>query len=318
MVKIPDNIQKSLSKLAAATKTDINELIKQLKELKEKDPTIQAIPNEQQQVIFAYTLLARRYTRTGGAKQMYLRPLSKPRARQTKSGGAVKYVGGLYALVKLIEQDNEGNEKVGEVQYAAGTLWEKAASAMRELSPDKVYRTALRATDAKNGLELGGNDASFIEAEESIPTADEYFKSDMESQLDNLSISLDEMKINDREDQTDLKIVRAMVLDTGTGTTAKMGEFGRYAITDDSFIGKENFVMWVHPEDVKYGISSDLYFIGTVNVDNSSNPPISRFDCHFVVPAGATIKREEEPIPVQQETEDISLDDIKDDFNDAR
>jgi hypothetical protein len=312
---LPKPVVEKLEKLAAATQISMKQLVKDLKEFIDSDASIQAMTNKEHQITFACTLLIRRYSMTGGAKQMYLRPLSKPRARQTKSQGQMKYVGGLYALVKLIERNKDGTEKIGEVQYAAGTIWEKAADKMRTLSPNKVYKTSLRATDAKNGLELGANDASFVEVDYSMPTKEEYFNEHIKAEIPELLTALDDLKINQRDDQTDIRVVKGTVLDASSGTSAKMGEFGRYSITDDSFIGKDNFPIWVHPDEVEYGVSSDLYFIGTVSVDNS-NPekPVSRFDCHFVMPAGATITREEEPTPIQKESEEISLDDISGDL----
>jgi len=308
---IPKSIVDRLEKLSAATQISTGELVKQMKEIIESDPAIQAMTNKEHQIAYASTLLVRRYSMTGGAKEMYLRPLSKPRARLTKSQGQMKYVGGLYALVKLIERGKDGNEQVGEVQYAAGTIWEKAADKMRTLDPSKVYKTSFRVTDAKNGLELGGNDATFVEVDQPMPTKEEYYKEHIEGEIPNLITSLDDLKINNRDDQTDIRIVKGTVLDATSGTSDKMGEYGRYAITDDSFIGKENFPMWVHPEEVFYGISSELYFIGTANVD-SRDPenPIARYDCHFVMPAGFTITREEEPTPIAKESEEVSLDEI--------
>jgi len=234
---LPKSIVDTLEKLSVATEVPINELVKQMKEIIDSDPSIQAMTNKEHQINFACTLLVRRFSMTGGTKQMYLRPLSKPRARLTTSQGQKKYVGGLYALVKLIEHDKEGKEVIGETQYAAGTIWEKAADKMRTLSPDKVYKTALRANDAKNGLELGANDASFVEVDYSMPTKEEYFKEHIEPELPSLLTSLDDLKINHRDDQTDIRVVKGTVLDASSGTSKKMGEYGRYSVTDDSFIG---------------------------------------------------------------------------------
>jgi len=314
---IPKDVVAKLEKLSERTNISTGELLKQMKDLIDNDAQCQSMTNKIHQIKYACTLLIRRFSMTGGAKEMYLRPLSKPRARLTTSQGQKKYVGVLAGLVQIIDRNNDGTEKVGDVQYAAGTIWEKAADKMRTLSPNKVYKTALRVTDAKNGLELGGNDAAFTEVEHSMPTKEEYFKNNIESELSDLLTLLDDMKINNRDDQTDIRVIKGTVLDSNSGTSAKMGEFGRYAITDDSFIGKDNYPMWVHPEEVEWGISSELYFIGTVNVDNS-NPeaPISRFDCHFVIPVPGSdpIPKEEEPTPIAKESEEVSMDEINEEL----
>jgi len=313
---IPENIKKSLNKLATATKTDVKELVKQMKEIMEKDPTIQQMANKQHQIVFAHTMLVRRYTMTGGAKQMYLRPLAKPRARQAKSQGKMKYVGDLYALVQIIEKGEDGNETVGETKYAAGTLWERAADVMRELSPNKVYRTSLGAKDGLKGLVLSGNDASFVEVEHEIPTKENFFKSDIESVVDSLIVPLNELNLNNKDDATDYRIVKGIVLATSTGESDKMGEFGLYSITDDSYIGKENFPVFMHPEDIEWGMGTNLYLIGTVDHDAKSKT--TRFNCHFVVPEPGSIPipRSEEPKPAEQQlpSEEVSLDEIGDEL----
>jgi len=307
---IPDEIKKSLQKLATATKIDIKELAQQMKEIMDNDPTIQAMDNAKHQMRFAHIMLIKRYSMTGGAKSMYLRPLSKPRARLATIQGKQKYVGGLYALVKPVEKDDDGNDKIGKTQYAAGTLWEKAAESMRNLDPKKVYKTALRANDGKKGLELGGNSATFIEVSDvQIPTAEEWFKQEIEPRVDSLLTPLDELKLNAKTEETDIRVVRGIVLDAGSGESDKMGEWGRYAITDDSYIGQDNFPMWVHPDDVVWGISSELYFIGTASYDEKNDA--TRFDCHFAIPVPGTdpLPKTAEPKAVNQ-PEEVSMEDL--------
>ena len=315
-VDIPADIKASLKKLATSTKTEPKEIMRQLKDIMDNDPQVKGMASEEHKLRFAHILLVRRYTLTGGAKQMYLRPLSKPRARLITSKGQEKYVGNLAAIVKFIEKDKDGNEKLSEPFYAAGTLWENAAEVATTIEPTKVYRTALKVfEDKKRGLELGGNDASFIEASEvKMPTAKEYFESKIKPDIDSLLTPLDDLKINVADDQTDIRIVKGIVLESTVGKSDKMGEYGLYSITDDSYIGKDNFPMWVHPDNVLYGASSELYFIGTATYDEKNEA--SRFECHFVQPAGFTINKNEEPKPVdQKETEVVDIDDIADELD---
>jgi hypothetical protein len=312
---IPKEVVEKLTKLSAAVEVDMKTIMIELKQIIDSDPSIQAMTNKIHQINYASALLIRRYSMTDGSKQLYIRPFAKPRSRIITSQGQKKYIGDISGLIQLIQKNPDGTEKIGEVQYGAGTLWEKAAESMIILSPNKVYKTALRVNEAKNGVLLGGNSATFVEANHKMPTKEEYFKENIESSLIDYLTTLDDLKINQKDDPTDIRIVRGTVLDATTGTTAKMGEYGRYSITDDSFIGKDNFPMWVHPDEVEYGISSELYFIGTADVDNS-NPqkPIVRFNCHFVMPAGSVIKKEEEPTPIAKESEEVNLDDISEEL----
>jgi len=311
--QLPENIKKSIAKLAAATNIDAKELLKQMKEIMDTDPTIQAMTNKEHQIIFAHTLLVKRYSMTGGAVQMFLRPLLIPRARINKDK---KYVGNIGALVRIITREKDGKETVGDVQFACGTLWEKAADAMRHLSPDKIYKTALTTKEGKNGLILGGNDAAFAETTEvEMPTGEQFFKDQINSKVDSLIVPLDELHLNNKEDETDFRIIKGLVMASSSGTSPKMGEFGLYNITDDSYIGKGNFPIFVNPEDILYGMASQLYFIGPIDRDEAKDT--TRFNCYMIVPIPGIppIPKEEEPKPVESKpTEEVSLDDIGEDL----
>lgn len=309
---LPEDIKASLVKLASSTKTEPKEIMRQMKDIMENDPQVKNMSNEKHKIRFAHIILVRRYSMTGGAKAMYLRPLSKPRSRLVTTKGTKKYVGNLAALVQIIDKDKEGKEVLGDVTYAAGTLWEKAAEKIPTLDTDKVYRTSLKTFEKNGGLELGGNDALFTEVKEiEIPTAQEYFDSHIKSSIAGKLVSVDDIKINVADDQTDIRIIKGAVLESTIGTSDKMGEYGLYSIMDDSLIGKDNFPIWVHPSEVIYGASSELYFIGICSYDESKDA--RRFDCHFIVPAGFTLSKDEEPKPVEA-TEEVDMDDIADEL----
>jgi len=316
MAEIPEDIKTSLKSLAKSSKTDVKVLVGELKDILENNATIQTMEIEEHKIRFAYGLLLNRYTSTGGAVQLYLKPFSKPRARLAKSKGVMKYVGGCYGLVKLVGKDDKGNPKIGEAFPAAGTLWEKAAEVSQVLSPDKVYKTSLRATETTMGIELGGNDATFTEVSDvKFPTTEEYFKEHILPDIDNLVVRLADLPISHREGLLDIKVIKGIVTDSRKGT-GKQGDYGTYVLVDDSLIGAEeggptNYTIWVNPEDVKYDTGTNLYAIGTVNVD-ARNPEnvVARFDCWFTipVPGGVVIEKKEEAIPVAKES--ISPDDL--------
>ena len=311
MAEIPEDIKKGLKGLADSSKTDIKTLVAELKDIVENDATASTMEQVEFRIRYAYALLLNRYTSTGGTKQMYIKPLSKPRARRVTIKGVEKYVGGLYALVRLVEKDNEGNVIKGDIKYGAGTLWENAAENAMAISPDKVYKTALKVTEGKLGYELGANDASFVEVDEKFPNNEEYYEKEIKPIEDGLMVRLADLDLNNREDQTDIKVIRAMVLDNGTGETANKVEFGRYTIADDSMIGREeggpaNFAVWVHPDEIIWDNGSTLKFVGSVNFDEKAG--ISRFDCHFVIPTEVALRKKLEIKPVGKE--DVSVEDL--------
>jgi len=304
MGNVPDEIVAGLKKLAKSSETPEKTIFEEFKQIADTDPSVQALENVEFKARLAYAILLNRYTSTGGAVQMYIRPLSIPRARLVKSQGTMKYVGNLYALIKLVEKDNDGNVVKGDVQYAAGTLWEKAAENATQLSPNKAYKTTLRVTEVKHGIELGGNDATFVETDDKFPTNEEWFKNNIEHHLTEKSVRLADLELNQREDLADIRVIKAMVLDNATGETANKVEFGRYTVTDDSLIGREeggpgNYSIWVHPSEVIWDNGSTLMFIGTSNYDEKAE--IVRFDCHFVIPTNVALKKEIKAIPVEKE-----------------
>ena len=304
---IPEDIKQGIMQLSKSSKTPAKTIFEELKDIMANDSTVQSMEQVEFKIRYAYALLLNRYTSTGGAQQMYLRPLSIPRARKVKSQGTMKYVGNIYALLKIVEKDDEGNIIAGDLQYGAGTLWEKAAETAQSLSPNKVYKTSLRVTETAHGIDLGGNDATFVEVEDnSFPTVKEFFEKEIKPKIPDLSVKLGNLELNHREDATDIRIIRAMVIDVGTGETANNVEFGRYTITDDSMIGRveggpANYSMWVHPSEAEWDNGSELYFVGTVNHDEKAK--ITRFDCHFVIPTEVAIKRKIKPKAVEGKEE---------------
>jgi len=316
-IALPEDIKQGIISLATSSKTPTKTVLAELKDIVENNTDVAAMEQKEHKIRFAYALLLNRYTSTGGAKQMYLKPLSIPRARLTNQKPP-KYVGDIYATIKLIDKDEQGNIVKGELQFAAGTLWENAAEAMQKLSSDKVYKTSLRATDTKHGIELGGNDATFIEVEDdSFLTNKELFDKDIKPNLHDLQMTIGDIDISNREDVNDIRVIKAMVIDAAEGETAKNVEFGRYTITDDSMIGREeggpgNVSIWVHPKEVVFGTGSTLYFIGTAAYDSKAE--ITRFNCHFIIPGEVALKRVIKPKAVVGK-EEVSIDSLDADLD---
>jgi len=320
MAKVPEDIKRSIKNLASNIKKKPEEIFSELKELMKTDSTIQQMKSPERQLRFAHVMLLRRYS-GGGGSEMYLRPLSKPRIRMAKSQGKMKHVGDFYALARLIEEDDEGNEQLGDTQIIGGTLWEKAAEMSKTLSPKKVYKTSLRVTknNATNGLEISGNDANFVEEDADVPTVEEFFKENISPKLEEKLITIDDVHLNVADDKTDYRVIKGYVLNSSTGESEKMGEFGLYSVTDDSYVGKDNFPVFTNPDEIEWGMGTTLYIVGQGNQigTDKNGKPVVRFEymCSTPVPGSDPIPKDEEPQPVQEKAvEEVDIDDIGSDL----
>jgi len=320
VASIPDDIKEGLKNLGSSLKIDPKKLVEQLKTIISEDDTIKNMPPEQNEfrIRYAWGLLCRRYTATGTTVDMYIQPFCIPRARLVTIKGEKKYVGDIYAKIKRIEHDEAGNEILGDVEHAAGTLWEKAAESATKLSPKKVYKTSLKATSKSaniggmtwEGIELGGNDAIFVEADGvEFPTNQAYYDSDIKALEKDMTISLGERDLNNGENCIDIRIIKAMVIDVGVGETAAGGEYGRYTITDNSLLGggkdgkPGSESIWVHPDEVLYEKGSLLIFVGVSSYDATKEQ--YRWNSHFVLPTSISQPRIIEVKPVDKESVDV-------------
>jgi len=319
---IPDDIKVSLQSLAKGAKVDANILLQELKQIMQTDEIIKTMPEEavEQKIRFAWALLCRKYT-VSGTTQIYIRPTTKPRVRQTKKG---KFVGDLIALVKTIDKDESGNPIISDTKLGVGTLWEKAAENMKGLDPKKVYKTDLFVSDASatvgntkvEGYELGSNNTTFVETTDTtFPTNEEFYKSYFEPKEKDLKVSLGELDLNLAAENNvmDIRIVTGFVLDVGEGQTAKAGEYGRYTITDDSLLGggpkgmPGSESIFVHPEETIYEKSSTLKFVVSIEFDKPNER--CRLTSYMLVPTTVAMKRKIQPKPVAQQSVEVSLDD---------
>jgi len=325
MAEIPEDIKSGLKSLATASKCDTKILVEEMKQIMASDDTIKSMPPEQSEfkIRYAWALLCRRHTSTGKTQAMYLRPLSKPRGGKTKAG---KTRADVFAVIKRITNDDEGNPVVGSAELAAGTLWEKAGDAATKLSANKTYKTSLSTKDAKvtqgevtfEGVELGGNDATFVETSEvPLPTNEEFFNEFIAPKEKAITIQLDEMDLNNRTNRVDIRVVKAMIIDYRTGEKADKSEYGQYVVTDDSMLGggekgkPGSYTFWIAPEDVIHEKGVTMKFVGAVNYDKANN--IARWDYFFGVPIGVAVKRKLDVKPVEKKTESVNPDDLDDD-----
>jgi len=330
MAEIPEDIKSGLKNLATSSKVEPKVLVEELKQIMANDDTIKAMPAEQAEfkIRYAWALLCRRHTMTGQTSQMFLRPFSKPRGGKTKAG---KMRADVFAVIKRITNDDEGNPIPGKPELAAGTLWEKAGEAATKISTGKVYKVSLSTKEVKatpdggattiEGIELGGNDATFIETTEvAMPTNEEFYKEYLEPKEKNLLIQLDEMDLHNRANRIDIRVIKAMIIDYRTGERADKTEYGQYVVTDDSMLGggeggkPGSYTFWIHPEDVIHEKGVTLKCVGAVNYDKNKN--IARWDYFFSIPVGVGVKRKIESKQPEKKTETINPDELEDSEDD--
>lgn len=304
---IPEEIKSGLVKLAEKLKKQPQVLIGELKTIIAEDQNIQAMEHKEFKIRYAWGILLRRYAAGAGTK-MVIRPLTRPRPRNTGKGGKEKWVADLACAVKIIEEDAEGNKTIGPLQYGAGTLWDAAAKNSGAINPDKKYITALTTKAVQvdfmetPGLSLGGNEASFVETDEVMPTVEEFYEQYIKPNEASLLCALGDMAGNSAQNPTDIRVFNVTVVNSGTGE-GKMGEFANFNATDDSIM-PENFTFWLHPEDQLYDGGSTLSVVGAISYDAKSNKV--NFSTHIVVPVVAQ-KKTIEQVAGQPPTESVSV-----------
>jgi len=327
MADIPEDIKSGLKSLASRLKCEPKVLVEELKEIMANDETIKAMSPDQTEfkIRYAWALLCRRHTSVTQAAQMFLRPLSKPAGGKTKAG---KPRADLFAIIKRITHDDEDNQIVGEIELGAGTLWEKAGEAACKLSTKKVYKVSLPVKEVKaspdggvtviQGVELGGNDASFIETTEvTMPTNEEFYKTYFEPKEKVLMTPLDEMDINSKQNRIDVRIVKVMIIDNRTGERADKSEYGQYVVTDDSLLGsgekgkQGSITWWINPEEVTMEKGVVLKALVAASYDKAKDK--INWDYFFGVPLGVAVRRKIEVKPVEKKTESIDPDSLDDD-----
>ena len=90
---IPEDIKKGILGLAKSSGKDAKELVGELKEIIAEDSTIQSMEKTEFKVRYGYAILLNRYRSTfAGTAEMYIKPFSKPRARNVKIKGVARFI----------------------------------------------------------------------------------------------------------------------------------------------------------------------------------------------------------------------------------
>ena len=289
MASVPEDIKNNIKKLAEARNEDPSNLMTRLKEIIQTDETIQTMKNAEHKIRFAWAKLYSEYSLSGDVKPFYIRALSKPRPRRVEIKNEPTWVGDLVCIAQLIGKDGEGNEKLGEPVYCAGTLWRDAAKNSEKVEKDKVYKAMFQMKENSWGATISGNKTSFTEVKKghTLPTVDEFYKNEIEPR--NIEITIGEMDLNSAQSDTDIKIIEATVVEAEVGESAKGNEYGRFTIMDDSIIGG-NFTIFVSPEDVVWAQGSQLKFGGKIETNESTGEVNWRN--HFIIPTEMAMSRE--------------------------
>jgi len=304
---IPEEIKKGIVSLAANMKKAPKDLVEELKTIIDTDETIQTMPHKEFKIRYAWGILLRRYSFGAGTK-MVIRPLTRPRPRKPK-----KWVSDLACIVRVIEVDDEGNEKLGPIQYGAGTIWEEGAKNSGSITPKKVYRTAMSAknvvTDFMDtpGVNLGGNDATFIESDDELPTVKEFYEKHILPNEASLLCALKDMPANAAQNPTDIRLFNVTVVNSNTGE-GKLGEYANFNATDDSIM-PQNVTFWLHPDEDIYDGGSTLKVVAAVSYDSTNNK--CNTNTHIVIPIIAQKKTVTQPAG-QPKIESIPVEDLED------
>jgi len=307
MAKIPKDIQDGLKKLSEAKKVPVETLLARLKEIIESDESISVMENDDFKIRYAWAILYREYSSSGVTTDYFLKPISYPRVRGLTLKGENTFVGDIACLIQEIGEDEEGNEVLGEVQYAAGTFWRDGAKNIENLTPGKVYRTSLIGKEKSWGVEITSDRATFGKVEHKMPTFEDFFNKEISDK--DINIGIGEMDLNKSESPTDIKIIEATIIDDAVGERDDGSEYGRYSVMDDSIAGS-SFTIFLHPNDIIYSQGSIVKFGGTIDIDKKGTV---RWTNHFQMPTELSMKRElvVKPVSGGKEVADLSDDEPK-------
>lgn len=311
MGKIPPDQIEKLEALSKATNKPMKELVARIKEILATDPAIQTMEKEDFKIRYAVAGLYKEHA-TGG-NDCYITLTRIPRLRDNNIKGVMTTVGEAYALVQKITRDDGGNTKVGEVKYGAGTFWRDGAKNIAKCIPGKVYKTSLKITDAKWGIEITSDRCTFTEvADHKMPTIQQFYDTEIKPKIRKIGIA--EFDLNKSAYKTEIRIIEATVSDAQVGE--KDGkEWGKYVIYDDTIMEKiGNITFWFDPKEINWMQGSLLVFGGHISerVDKKTSKALVEFNPHFVLPAGPNLAEPFKPIAKAKNKEEIDLDDIGD------
>jgi|GEM_PF-2814810 len=316
MAKIPDDIKAGMKQLSEVTKIPTKDLLAQLKEFINTDENIIAMGDNEEakefKIRYAWALLYRQHSMTGNAVDYCIRVINSPNPRKIKVKGDDTYVGDLVALARPITKNDSGKEELGDVQYAAGTFWRDGAKNLGNLERNKVYRTKVIVKDNAWGINITSDRAMFTETDDKIPEFKKFYEKEIHPNLESLVITINSMDLHESENNTDIRILEATVIESEVGESSSTGrEFGRYAVMDSSVVGG-SYTIFVSPEEVEWAQGSIIRFGGTVSVNQDTGD--IRWNNHFTVPTKFAMPKKITVKSVGKE--EVDVDDLDDDMDD--
>jgi len=304
MADIPEDIKQNILKLAEAREEDPKNLISRLKEIITTDEIVLTMKKAEHKIRFAWAKLYGEYSLSGDVKPFFIRPIANPRPRKVEIKGEPTWVGNLVCIAQLIGKDENGKQELGKPIYCAGTLWRDAAKNTRKIELGKVYKAMLQMKENSWGATVSGNKTVFSEISDghTLPEFKDFYENEIEPK--GKSISIGEMDLNKGDNDTDIRVMEAMVVEAEVGESASGNEFGRFTIMDDSIIGG-NYTIFVSPEDVIWAQGSTLIFGGKIDINDDTGEV--RWNNHFILPTEMAMSRELQIKSVQEkDTVDVS------------
>lgn len=308
MAKLPDDVNENLKRLSEEVDVPMKELVKKMGNIIKTDEQIQGMKEREHKIRFAFAVLYREYSMTGGTTDVYMMPVSTPQSRAIKMKGENSYVGNVQALIKRIPSDDDDEVDVEDKwEYGAGTFWREGAKEAEEtMERGKIYEAKLRLDESDWGVEISADKGPFkeieLEDDEMPPSIEEFYEEEIADR--DIEINIGEIDINESEGDTDIRMFEGTVVDATIGERADGSTYGRYDIMDYSIVGSQ-LAVFCHPADIVWAQGSVLNFIGTIRIGKDKT---HRWQNHFVIPKSGIPKDVEIPEP-EKETVDIDADD---------
>ena len=308
---MPEDIKKNIIALSKRLKKEPKELAAEMKTIIKEDVNAQTIENPEHKIRYAWGILFGRYAR-GALTDVYFRPFLSPRVRELKDN---KTVTDVYGFVCPIEETEDGKESIGDPELAGGTLWDKSAIEVGKLESGKLYRTAMTLSETKGGYKISGDNLTFKEANEKIPTINEFYEKYLKESEDEKLIGLGEMDFNFKTFDLDYRIFKATIQDARKGTGNDGRDYGVYNISDTTLISDSDkpiaLSVWLDPEDVIFGIGSVINYVATLE-PNKKKPGEVIMNSIGVFPTDASFKMEVRVIGQKESVNPDELDDLDD------
>lgn len=300
MVKVPEDVKKKIKSLAKNTETPLEELQKRFGEIMKEDEVIATMDTDDEtKMRVAVGTLMREYVSSGSGIDYEFRVISKSAVRIV--GKDRRKVRDIYAIARELDEDSDYvTNDMGEVvdKYAPMTLWQEAADASDKLDTGNVYKgnfVMKRTTDW--AVVLNTNESTFTEVKESsIPTVKEFYLSEIKPLGVDIDISKADLNIADQNNPLDFRELEATVIRARKGVDKNEKEYATYAVIDDT--SGEEFTIWVSPDMMKYGVGSDLRFIGEIREGKDGK---LNMNAHFCIPA-----REHSVTPLRLEPQPVA------------